>query len=78
MPGTVGQTPKRQAWSLARKTTVQEFINQCSGFEHTAVIYRQLMESLTNGCDMIILSMICNRNQTETNKHSFLGGCNIL
>ena len=36
-----------------------KFVNQCCSFEHTAVLNRQPVELLQDGCNMSILSMIC-------------------
>ena len=55
MPCTIRAAAQRQWWS---KIAAEKFVNQCLQFEHEAVIDRQPMESLLDGCDMSILSMI--------------------
>ena len=39
---------------------MQKFIHKCCDFENTTILNRQPVEFLWNGCNMSILSMICN------------------
>ena len=58
-PGIIGATAQRQEWSkIDRAATTEKYIDQCRDFEHATVIDRQPVESLEDGCNMRILSMI--------------------
>ena len=61
MSCAVAPTAQRQRWSkIANRATVEKFEDQFASFEHAVVINRQPVEMLEDGCNMSILSMICN------------------
>ena len=59
IPGAAGAAAQRQEWfKIAKKATVEKFVNQCCSFEHVAVINRQPVKPLEDGCDMSILAVV--------------------